>query len=243
MEQLTGRSKLDPSIAFPLEPLFWESDWLASASDRLRGRLLAAARPSYFRRGERIWAQGDEAGGIHGVVWGGIGVEASIQGHLVRMGHIMRRGAWFGEDLVLSGSDRGLGFIAVENSMTVNLPLPFLVSLMQQDEELQSALALLAVMNTRIAIWTTCDLLIPSASRRIAAVLLRVTGVRDNIKPVHPNGFPLNQVMVGELANASRAHVNRVLGELTRRRLIAKRYHHLQVIDPVGLSNFAYDED
>lgn len=229
--------------AHSLEALFGRHGWLSDASLELRTCLLAQARPIEYARGARIYALGDKAGGIYGVVSGGIGIEASARGHPVRMGHVVRPGFWFGEGPVIGGAERFLGAIAVENSLVIQLPLPFLQQLMKRNGELQFLLARLSQANVQMAIWTACDLLIPDAPRRIAAVLLRISGAQDGAGPADSRGFPINQVLIGELANASRAHVNRVLGQLARMGLVAKRYNHLLILDYKGLARFAYDED
>jgi CRP/FNR family transcriptional regulator, cyclic AMP receptor protein len=72
-----------------LEALFSQHGWLSEASGNLRARLLADGNQLYFARGERVFAGGDSAGGIYGVVSGGIGLEASARGHPMRMGHVV----------------------------------------------------------------------------------------------------------------------------------------------------------
>ena len=114
---------------------------------------------------------------------------------------------------------------------------------MQNSDELRRMVALLAHTGSGVILWTTLDLLIPQTPRRIAAELLRVTDARDGVESDHPHGFLLNQVLIGELANASRVHANRVLGQLVQMGFITKRYNYLKVIDSEGLSRFAYQED
>jgi CRP/FNR family transcriptional regulator, cyclic AMP receptor protein len=232
-----------PLSGLDLEAVFGRTGWLADASPQLRQRLLAGLRPVPLARGERLFAIGDGPGGIFGVVSGGIAVEGSVGAHQVRTGHILRAGAWLGFGPVMGADRRMLGFYAIERSQVVHLPLPFLQSVMQENDELRRMLGLLSHLGSKFILWTALDLLIPEAPRRIAAVLLRVTGALEGVEPDHPHGFLLNQTMIGELANASRAHVNRVLGQLVEIGLIAKRYHYLKVLDPQGLAHFAYHED
>lgn len=226
-----------------LEAIFSHRGWLSDAPQALRSRLLSLASPMDVPKGDRLFARGDSPGGIYGVVSGGIGLEASARGHPLRIGHIVRRGAWFGEGPVLLGADRYLGALAMEDSVVLHLPLEVLQAEVQQDTEMQVMLGKLSQLNVIVTAWVACDLLIPEAPRRIAAVLLRVTGVLDGVTPQHRHGFALNQALLGELANASRVHVNRVLRQLAEMRLITKHYNHLNVIDPEGLARFAYSED
>jgi CRP-like cAMP-binding protein len=226
-----------------LEALFGRRGWLSEASTDLRARLLFEARPIEFARGERVYAIGDPAGGVYGVVSGGIGIEASARGHPVRMGHIVRPGFWFGEGTVLGLTERLIGAVAVEDSLVIHLQYSVLKTLTKQDSELWILLGKLSQVNNRMAIWVSCDLLIPEAPRRIAAVLLRIAGLLDGVAPTYPEAFLLNQTLIGELANVSRPHVNRVLSQLTRMGLIVKHYNKLQIVDPQGLARFAYSED
>lgn len=238
----SGRLDL-PLSARSLENLFGGRGWLSGASLDLRTRLLAEARTLEYPRGARVYALGDKAGGIYGVVSGGIGIEVSARGHPVRMGHVVRPGFWFGEGPIIGGGERFLGAIAVEDSLVIHLTLPTLKQLIQSNTEMQILLARLSQNSVQFAMWVTCDLLIPEAPRRIAAVLLRVSGALDGDNLSHTGGFPLNQTLLGELANASRVHVSRVLGRLAQMGLIKKRYNHLEILDPQGLARFAYDED
>ena len=240
-KQLPGR--LEQRISSEaLEELFCRSGWLAEASPELRARLFSSACPLRYGKGERVFARGDNPGGMYGVISGGIGLEASARGHPLRLGHVVRRSGWFGEGPALAGAQRFLGAVAVEDSLLVHLPLALLEAAIEEDPDTRILLAKHAQTNTMVTVWVACDLLIPEAPRRIAAVLLRVTGVLDGVEPEHVHGFPLNQALIGELSNASRVHVNRVLRLLAQKGLITKHYNHLQIVDPAGLAAFAYGE-
>jgi CRP/FNR family transcriptional regulator, cyclic AMP receptor protein len=241
-EMPAGRIEISQTLD-SLEAVFSHRGWLSDAPPELRTWLLSQAHAVELAKGERLFARGDSPGGIYGVISGGIGLEASARGHPLRIGHIVRRGAWFGEGPVLLGAERYLGALAVEDSVVLHLPLVVLQTAMQHEPEMQGLLGKLSQSNTIVTAWVACDLLIPEAPRRIAAVLLRVTGVLDGVTPQNNHGFPLNQALIGELANASRVHVNRVLRQLTEMGFITKHYNHLNVIDPEGLSRFAYSED
>lgn len=231
------------SVPQGLETLFGGGGgWLSQASCELRARLRGVARSSTFSRHERLFAAGDPAGGLYGVVSGGIGAETSGGGHPIRMAHVYRPGFWFGHGPALGATVRTMGCVAIEASEVVLLPLPSLKKIMHEHDELRNLLAKLAHMASETQKSAISDLLIPDAPRRVSAVLIRVTGALDGVTPSHPNGFPLTQTLIGELANASRSHVNRVLAHLSDMNLITTHYNFVKVIDPVGLANFAYEE-
>lgn len=235
----SGRS---PQSAL-LEAVFCQRGWLSEAEPALRDNILGLSHIVCFARGARLFAQGDRAGGLFGVISGGIGLESSSKSHPMRLGHIVRAGYWFGEGPAVGLDQRTLGAIAVEDSKVAHVPLGALQAAAQTDGPVLKLLAALTVRNTLTAIWTVNDLLIPEAPRRIAAVLLRVTAVRDGVKPSHPDGFLLNQSVLAELSSASRAHVNRVLGLFEASGWILKRYNHLQILNQEALAEFAYSED
>lgn len=83
---------------------------------------------------------------------------------------------------------------------------------------------------------------IAAGARRIVAVLLRVTGVLGAIPADRPGGVLLTQHDLGEMANASRHHVNRVLGMLAREGWIATRYNRIRLLDVPALKRFAYSD-
>lgn len=120
------------------------------------------------------------------------------------------------------------------------VPLPALRTAMADDAGLARLVGRLARNGSELAVWTACDLLIASAPRRIAAVLLRITAALDGIAPTDPRGFRLTQSELGEMANASRHHVNRVRRHFVEEGWIAQRYNFIRLLDVPALAAFAY---
>lgn len=219
---------------------FIRRGWLAGATAGQRARILSMGRRLSLARGTQLFSPGDPPGGIYGVVSGGIAAQGSTAWHAPRMGHVYREGHWFGYGPTLNGGSRTMGYRALEDSSLLHVPLTPLRREMRDDSEMARLVGQLADHGTRLASWVACDLLISSAPRRIAAVLLRVTGAHEGVAPSDPDGFLLTQSEIGEMANASRIHVNRVLGQFTRKGWIAKRYKHLRLLDAPALMRFAY---
>lgn len=82
------------------------------------------------------------------------------------------------------------------------------------------------------------DLLIRDATVRIAAVLLRVTGIMDGIEPDDPRGYGLTQTLIGDLANASRPTVVRALAEFRDRGWIEASYGRMRILAPEAMDAF-----
>jgi CRP-like cAMP-binding protein len=222
------------------ETLFATRGWLADAPAGFRAEILAMARPITVPRGQWVFAIDDPPGGIYGIISGGIGIEGAADWHPVRLGHILRAGAWFGHHPVLTGGGRRVqGMRATEDSDLLHVPLPGLRALVARDALAARHVGAMADAGSILGTRIISDLLIPQAPRRIAAVLLRVTGAEDGVEPTHPDGFLLTQGDLGEMANASRPHVNRVLAHFAERGWITKSYQHIRVLDVPALQAFA----
>lgn len=225
-----------------MDELFARRGWLSRVPADFRQLILGLGRPLVVRRGDNVFSVGDPPGGIFGVVSGGIGVEGSTLWHSPRLGHVMRPGYWFGWGPVLGGKARSMGMRALEDSELLSVSLPALRQLMDRDSRAGQLLGDGANFGADIASWTACDLLISDGARRITAVLLRVTGVLDGIPADQPGGFLLTQHDLGEMANASRHHVNRVLGMLSREGWIATSYNHIHLLNVPALKRFAFED-
>jgi CRP-like cAMP-binding protein len=225
------------------EALFARHGWLAGQSAEFRQQILGMARSVQVARGEWVFAIDDPPGGIYGVISGGIGIEGGGAFHMLRLGHVLRAGSWFGHHPALSaGGRRTQGMRATEASELLHVPLAPLQALMKSDPQAARSVGAMADGGSILATRVISDLLIPEAPQRIAAVLLRVTGAEDGVEPEHPDGFVMTQSELGEMSNVSRPHVNRVLGEFVERGWISKHYQRLRVLDVGALRDFAASE-
>lgn len=222
------------------EALFAARGWLSEQPAGFRRQIMDMSRCMSVARGKWVFAINDPPGGIYGVVSGGIGIEGGGPFHLLRLGHVLRAGSWFGHrPILVPGSRRAQGMRALEDSALVYVPLAPLEALVKVDPVAARCVGSMAdggsILGTRII----SDLLIPDAGQRLAAVLLRVTGAEDGVAPNHPDGFLMTQTELGELANVSRPYINQLLGQFVRNGWIATRYQRLQILDVEALRAFA----
>jgi CRP-like cAMP-binding protein len=214
--------------------------WLSEQPAGFQQQILQMGREVHFARGTWVFAIDDPPGGIYGVISGGIGIEGGGPFHLLRLGHILRAGSWFGHHPALSGGGRRVqGMRATEDSALLYVPLAPLAALMKTDPLAARSVGNMADGGSELGTRIISDLLITEAPQRIAAVLLRVTAAEDGVEPDHPDGFMLTQAELGEMSNVSRPHVNRVLGDFLDRGWISKRYQRLRVLDVEALKAFA----
>jgi CRP-like cAMP-binding protein len=225
-----------------LERIFAARGWLSRQSQIFRQRFVKMGRLVGLDRGAPAFHMGDREGGVFGVVSGGISVLGGTEWQMPALAHIERAGDWFGHGPALGGGDRILTFIAAEPTTLLHVPLEPLRQQMREDTEFAVRLAQMADFSTATVIWMARDLLIPDSSRRLAAVLLRVTAMGE-AEPGNRDGYMMTQTELGEMANASRNQVNRVLGTLRRAGLVAVGYNRIRLLDVEALKAFAYAEN
>jgi CRP-like cAMP-binding protein len=224
-----------------LERIFAARGWLSLQPAAFRTRFLALGRPVELEREVVLFHEGDAPGGVYGIVSGAIAVLGGSELQPPAMAHVERAGDWFGHGPVLSGGRRTLTFAAVEPSLLWQVPLERLRPLVQGDADFAARLGQMADVSTRTVVAVARDLLIPDSAKRVAAVLLRVTA-RGEVPPDDPQGYLLSQAQLGEMANLSRHHVNRVLGKLQKAGMIQCGYNRIRLLDVAGLSALAYGD-
>jgi CRP-like cAMP-binding protein len=225
--------------------------WLSEIDPALASAIIEAGRLIEVRRGDSLFHPGDAPGGMYGVIAGGITMSAAGRDGLPVVGHIHRQGGWFGYGSFLEKQKRLLIPVANEASRVLHLPLGEFERLRETFPKAGAAFARLSVRTETIYIAMLTDLLIPQTDRRLAAVLMRVTGVDgplcDTRLPIEPEGepwaapagVPLTQAMLAELANASPHTVARFVERQTRAGWIAWSYGAVRILNAEALAAFA----
>jgi CRP-like cAMP-binding protein len=225
-----------------LDHIFATRGWLSRQPQAFRNRIIKMGRQLRLDRGAPVFHMGDQEGGVYGIVSGGVAVLGGTAWQLPALAHIERAGDWFGHGPVLHGGNRILTFVAAEPTVLLHVPLEPLRHQMREDADFAGRLAQMADASTAAVIWMARDLLIPNSARRLAAVLLRITAMGE-APPTDADGYAMTQAELGEMANASRNQVNRVLGILRRAGLVAIGYNRIRLLDVEGLKAFAYAEN
>jgi CRP-like cAMP-binding protein len=188
---------------------------------------------------------------MYGVVAGGIVISTVGRDGLPTAGHIVRRCSWFGYGSVLDKQIRSLVPTANEPSIVLYVPLSELERLRAECPASGRAFGNLAMRGEAIYLAIVTDLLMSDTERRLAAVLLRVTGADtpDQKKklPGDPladlwsglNGVALTQALLAELSNASPQTVSRFVERAVKVGWIQWTYGRVRILDFDGLVAFA----
>jgi CRP/FNR family transcriptional regulator, cyclic AMP receptor protein len=225
-----------------LERVFAGRGWLSRQPTAFRRQFIALGRRVELERGAHVFRRGDAAGGVFGIVAGGVAVRGGTARQLPALAHIERAGDWFGHGPVLRGGRRTLTFVAAEPTTLLHVPLSRLRLRLQQELDFAARLAQMADDSTETVVRVARDLLIPDAARRLAAVLLRVTTAGE-VPSADERGYALTQAELGEMANVSRHHVNRIVSTMRRAGWIDAHYHRIRLLDVDALKAFAWDEE
>jgi CRP-like cAMP-binding protein len=222
--------------------IFTGRGWLSVQPTAFRDALFAAAVRREVAPGDVLFVAGDPPGGIYGVISGGIAIHAQVGRLLPRLGNIIRAGGWFGTASMSTGLPRYISASVKEPSWLLHLPLAQIEAMLVDNPGLARNFAGLAEFNAWGSIAVACELAIPRASGRIAAVVMRATGAHSGLAPQHPDGFALTQAEIGEMANVSRLHCNRILAQFCDRGWIRMGYGRIMVTNPQALGDFAWND-
>jgi CRP/FNR family transcriptional regulator, cyclic AMP receptor protein len=213
--------------------------WLSELEPALATAIFDAGRIVALTRGAALFRPGDDPGGIYGVVDGGIIISTTGRDGFPASGHIMRRGAWFGYGSVSFRQKRTLMAEANEPSTILCVPLSRIEGLRSKHPSLAPAVALLAAHGETALLSVIADLLIGTTDRRLAAVLLRVTGESPDDPWSDPRGVSLTQQRLADLAAASIHTVARFVDRCSQQGWITWSYGRVRILDADGLREFA----
>lgn len=216
-----------------------QSGWLSEQPMETRAAILHRARLVKHDAADSVFHAGDEAGGICGVVSGGIGIYLPTESGELKLAHIGRSGTWFGYGPLIRGRRRALSFSPTEATWLLHVPLPVLQEIAAASPAHQRAILSIGEYGMDTAIAVIENLLIQNHARRIAATLLRVApGPKEN-----PGGAAdeviLTQAQLGEMAAVGRQLVNRELQRLQEKGWISVSYGRIKLLNHKALAAFA----
>lgn len=212
--------------------------WLKDKPREFQEAILTHARILRYEPGSYTHHIGDEPGGFYGIIDGSFGVitHNAVSGTV--MGHIMRRGDWFGQRSMVVGKPRSLAFRAMEQATAFYVSLQAVEKISQNLPEARWHFISLAEHNLEITIRIISDLLIHGSEKRIAAILLRIAGIveEDHLEAIYQ--ISLTQSDLAEIANVSRHVVNATVRTFESRGWISIGYGKVTILAPRDIRVF-----
>lgn len=211
------------------------SGWLADTPASFRDALLKRCVLKHYERGATVYRAGDPAGGLYGLVAGGIGVELSPDNREPYLGTFAQPGFWIGEASVLTRAPRLIGIRAIRDSRLAYLPLAQWDALVQAVPDAWRWFAHLIARNERLALAVADALMIRDSGQRLAAVLLLLSTHSAPAPAGAVVEIETSQDDLARMANLSRSSTGRLLKAFETAGIIGNAYREIRVIDQAGL--------
>jgi CRP/FNR family transcriptional regulator, cyclic AMP receptor protein len=212
------------------------SDWLAKIPASFRKDLLAHCKNRRMTTGQTVFRSGDTPDGLYGVISGGFALEMSPHERGPNFTHIFRPGSWFGEAELVDDRPRIVTIAATRPSECLFISKRDFMAIAQCEPDAWRWLGVLATEHLQLALGAIDDLTIRRPGPRIAAILLRLGGVRlsDLAHDPAPQ-IDLTQQDLSHVANISRATVAEHLGQFEKAGFIECSYGRMTIRDPAAL--------
>lgn len=225
------------------ERVLHEAGWLARLPADFRAAWLALAKPFTVERNEVIYREGDESRCLYGLVAGAMAITIGPPLLTPRLINIMSPGTWFGVGPLLREGGRRMEFRAAEPSRLLRVSGADIDRIAAQFADTQRHIGALAMYGHDLSSRVACELLIPSSSRRIAAVIIRIAAPDPVDGRAGAGGVFVTQSQLAEMANVSRNLANAALRNFREAGWVDSRYNRLRVTDRAALAAFAYADD
>lgn len=214
--------------------------WLAGEPKEFQDALLKQAELKHLEPHQFVFHAGDEPGGIYGIVSGAFAIYLPLPIVGEQLAQFVGPGVWFGQGPMNLRQSRKMTFRSVQEARVFHVPLVVINEMVARHPAYLRSFGALTEMNLDLAALAVRDLLIPQVHQRIAATLIRTTKWTIGIQTDGAPDFHLTQSELGEMANASRALVNKALGFFEGQGWVSRGYGRITIRNWDALANFAH---
>lgn len=207
------------------------SGWLTETPAYFRDAVLERCVLKRYERGEMVYRAGDPAGGLYGLVAGGVSVVLAPQHSAPYIGTFARPGFWIGEASLLTRTPRLIGIQAHRQSRFAHLPLAQWDALVQSVPDAWRWFAHLVARNERLTLTIADALMIRHSGQRLAAMLLILSTQGSVAAPDGTVEIEASQDDLARMVNLSRSSTGHILHEFETAGVIGNAYHQIRVID------------
>jgi CRP-like cAMP-binding protein len=193
-----------------------------------------------IKRGQEIFAEGDEGNGFYVVISGRVKIYKLSPDGKEQILHIVNPGEPFGEAAVFAGEHFPANAEALEESRIFYFPRLAFVDLIRKNPSL--ALNMLAMLSRRLRKFAALieDLSLKEVPGRLAAYLLYLNEGRKKAAPLT---LEISKNQLASLLGTIPETLSRVLAKLTREGLIQTvGQRQIRVMDQQGLEELAAGE-
>lgn len=210
--------------------------WLAETPAPFADKVLRRCRIASIERGNCAYRLGEATDGLRGIVSGGFAFDIAMHERGPHLAHMFRPGFWFGELELFAGIPKIASITATRPSIILHLDQSCFMDLVAEEPETWRWVGLLSSQHLALALGIIDDASLRNPGQRIAALLLRLAGVRNSDNPHDPQPeLDITQDDLAHLATVSRTTVVAHLQDLEKARLIDRDYGLVTLLDPARM--------
>ena len=210
--------------------------WLGTIAPGLRQGFQNALKLKEFASGSEVYAFEQDQPCLWGVASGGVHLFVAMNEQLPTLAHIAGPGAWFGDAHVVLGGGRAVRVTSFGPSSLYRIERGEIAKLASQNPDAWLEVAKLTAMNALTAIGAGEDLMIRDSRKRLIAVLLRLSGHRNNYQGTLPlKSVPLTHEELADACRLSRSSAAAILRDLVSRKVIQTEYRSIRIVDAKAL--------
>jgi CRP/FNR family transcriptional regulator, cyclic AMP receptor protein len=225
------QSIVDPKLLADACRVLASDGWLAGVPADFRAAVLSAGHLRSMPPGAMFSIAGDDAStglGIYGVVAGQVALTSTTGGDDAPVGLLFNPGGWGGY-APLFNHRRLANSRAIVATVLLCIALTDMRRILAARPEWWEHIATLGFEAGLVYGRIATDLMLPSADRRLAAMLLHQAGCRHSGAP-----WPINltQAEIGEMINLSRHPTRKLLNAFEQEGWIRQTYRCVHIILP-----------
>jgi CRP/FNR family cyclic AMP-dependent transcriptional regulator len=207
--------------------------WLSSEPECFRQLVLERSVLQKVGAEQVIYSAGDPAGGVFGLISGGLRILVAPPEAASFSIHLFVPGSWTGEAAAVTGKRRLVTVITTRETHLLHLPLTAVNAILREDAEAFRSFARLTHWHLATALGVVDDLMLRDPHKRVVAALLRLSGCSSETpKGLGPVDLDLSQDDLALMSNVGRTLTNEVLRELQAAGQIEIGYRRIRVIAP-----------
>ncbi len=213
--------------------------WLSGVPDEFGRELVSRGALRKADTGEYVHRASNPQDGLRGILSGAFAIEMAPFERGPNLLHLFRTGDWMGEIELIKGLPNVVSVKATRPGAYIHIATSDIEELALANPETWRWIGSLAADHLMTAMGIMDDLTIRDPSRRIAALLLRLAGVRsiDNRDELEPE-IDATQFELSHLTTLSRATIAGHLDRFEKAGLITRSYGKVKIANPKKLREY-----
>ena len=214
------------------------SGWLGHVDASLSKLILEKVKLVSLEDGAMIYGFGQPQDCLYGILRGSMQMWVTMNEQDPQFGHVAGPGFWTGETELVTGQAGVIEMIARGKTELLSINRKAIDEISEIHSGMWPALTLLAIQNQGLAIGAADDLRIRNSTKRLAALLLRLSSRRNAYQGVPPlTNIPVSWTELSEAAGLSRSKVGAILAEFADHGFIRTQRRNIEIVNAKGIEN------